>query len=170
MKNSIRPVLVTVQLECLPSTTWILRTSQPMIDTHQGPIPLTAKEATQQMKDAWTPENDTRVAAEALNLFWTSCPGTPACPHSDLFIFLCILFHILRFRCSSSFPTMPERVLNGYTSTDAWSLGAPACGVAADLPGARNAAPDCARRGPHLWMRGAAWLRSRRRRNFRAWV
>ena len=42
---------------------------------------------------------------------------------------------------------MPERVLNGYTSTDARSLGPPTSDVAADPP-ARNAAADSARRGP----------------------
>jgi hypothetical protein len=42
---------------------------------------------------------------------------------------------------------MPECVPNGYTSTDAWSLGTAARGTAADPP-ARNAAPDRARRGP----------------------
>jgi hypothetical protein len=42
---------------------------------------------------------------------------------------------------------MPERVLDGYTSTDARSLGSPTRGVAANPP-ARNAAADSARRGP----------------------
>ena len=42
---------------------------------------------------------------------------------------------------------MPERVLNGYTSTDAWSLGTTTRDAAADPP-AGNAAPDRARRGP----------------------
>jgi hypothetical protein len=36
---------------------------QPMIDAYQGPLPLTTEEATQQMKDMWTRENNTRVAA-----------------------------------------------------------------------------------------------------------
>jgi hypothetical protein len=36
---------------------------QPMINAHQGPPPLTAEEATQRMKDAWTQENNIRVAA-----------------------------------------------------------------------------------------------------------
>jgi hypothetical protein len=36
---------------------------QSMIDAHQGPLPLTAEEATQRMKDAWTQENNVRVAA-----------------------------------------------------------------------------------------------------------
>ena len=42
---------------------------------------------------------------------------------------------------------MPECVLNGYTSTDARSLGPPTRDVAADPP-ARNAAPNSERRGP----------------------
>ena len=52
-------------------------------------------------------------------------------------------------RCSHTLTidTVPERVLNRYTSKDARSLGPPTCDVAADPP-ARNAAPDSARRGP----------------------
>lgn len=36
---------------------------QSVIDTHQGPQPLTNDEAIQQMKDAWTRDNGNRVAA-----------------------------------------------------------------------------------------------------------
>lgn len=52
-------------------------------------------------------------------------------------------------RCSLSITAdiMPECVLNGYTSTDAWSPGPPTSDVATDSP-ARNAAADSARRGP----------------------
>jgi hypothetical protein len=52
-------------------------------------------------------------------------------------------------RCSLTLAidAMPERVLNGYTSTDARSLGPPTRNIAADPP-ARNAAADSARRGP----------------------
>lgn len=52
----------------------------------------------------------------------------------------------LSSRCSLT-PTIdaiPERVLNGYPSTDARSLGTPTSDVTADPP-ARNAAADCAR-------------------------
>jgi hypothetical protein len=36
---------------------------QPMIDAHAGDDPLTAEEATQRMKEAWTRENDRKIAA-----------------------------------------------------------------------------------------------------------
>src|SRR5882757_7294786 len=36
---------------------------QPMIDAHQGPLPLTAEEATLRMKDTWTRQNNNSIIA-----------------------------------------------------------------------------------------------------------
>ena len=36
---------------------------QPMINTHVGDVPLTVKEASQQLKEAWAHENNHRVGA-----------------------------------------------------------------------------------------------------------
>lgn len=63
--------------------------------------------------------------------------------------FLPFLFRSLLSRCLPCLSPIPERISNGYTSADAWSLRASARDAAADPP-TGDAAPDSARCGPVL--------------------